>query len=278
MGRLVLVATPIGNLGDLPPRAVAELAGADAIVCEDTRRTRTLLAHAGVKGPRRLVANEHTEAATADHVGELLAGGATVAVVTDAGTPGISDPGERLVRAAIAGGHDVTMVPGPSAALAALVTSGQSTSRFAVEGFLPRRGPERRQRIDEVARDPRTVVLFEAPHRLARTLTDLVAACGRERPVTLARELTKLHEEVWRGSLAAAVARVEEQEPRGEHVIVLGGAPPPTPATAADVEAALAARRAAGVDRKTAVSEVARELGVAKRAVYDASLRLYPAR
>ena len=278
MGRLVLVATPIGNLGDLPPRAVAELAGADAIVCEDTRRTRGLLTHAGVRGPRLLVANEHTEAEAAEHVGELLAAGATVAVVTDAGTPGISDPGERLVRAAIAGGHDVTLVPGPSAALAALVTSGLPTSRFAVEGFLPRRGPERRQRVDEVAREARTVVLFEAPHRLTRTLSDLVAACGPERPVALAREITKLHEEIWRGSLAAAVARVEEQEPRGEHVIVLGGAPPPAPATVADVDAALAARRAAGVDRKTAVSEVARELGVAKRAVYDAALRLYPAR
>jgi 16S rRNA (cytidine1402-2'-O)-methyltransferase len=278
MGRLVLVATPIGNLGDLSPRAVAELAGADAVVCEDTRRTRTLLAHAGVKGSRLLVANEHTEAATADEVGGLLASGATVAVVTDAGTPGVSDPGERLVRAAIAGGHDVTSVPGPSAVVAALVTSGLPTARFVVEGFLPRRGPERRERIGEVARDTRTIVLFEAPHRLARTLGDLATACGAERPVAVARELTKLHEEVWRGSLAAAVARVGAQEPRGEHVIVLGGAPPPAPATIADVDAALAARRAAGVDRKTAVSEVARELGVAKRAVYDAALRLYPAR
>jgi 16S rRNA (cytidine1402-2'-O)-methyltransferase len=278
MGRLVVISTPIGNLGDLSPRAVAELAGADVIVCEDTRRTRTLLTHAGVKGPRRIVANEHTEAAAAAHVADLLAEGATVALVTDAGTPGVSDPGERLVRAAIAGGHDVTAVPGPSAALAALVSSGLPVDRFVVEGFLPRRGPERRSRIDEVAREPRTVVLFEAPHRLARTLADLTASCGPQRPVVLARELTKLHEEVWRGTLGEAVARVAAQEPRGEYVVVLGGAPPPEPATLADVDAALVARRAAGIDRKTAVSEVAYELRVPKRAVYDAALRLYPAR
>jgi 16S rRNA (cytidine1402-2'-O)-methyltransferase len=275
---LVLVATPIGNLGDLAPRAVEALAGADVIVCEDTRRTRTLLMHAGVRGPRRIVANEHTEAATAAHVAELLAGGATVAVVTDAGTPGISDPGERLVRAAIDGQHDVTVVPGPSAALAALAGSGLPTDRFVMEGFLPRRGADRRERLAEIAQEWRTTVLFEAPHRLARTLADLAAACGHERPVVLARELTKLHEEWWRGTLGGALAHVEVQGPRGEYVVVLGGAPTPEPPTTADVVAALEARLTAGVDRKTAVSEVAQELGVPKRAVYDAALRLYPAR
>jgi 16S rRNA (cytidine1402-2'-O)-methyltransferase len=278
MGRLVVVATPIGNLGDLTPRAVAELTSADAIACEDTRRTRKLLSHAGVRGPRRIIANEHTEAAAAEQVAELLAAGATVAVVTDAGTPGVSDPGERLVRAAIAGGHLVTVVPGPSAVLAALVASGLPTDRFVVEGFLPRRGPERQRRIAQVAAEPRTVVLFEAPHRLGRTLEDLAKQCGAGRPVVLARELTKLHEEFWRGTLGDATRRVAANEPRGEYVVVLAGATPPDPPTADDVDAALAAKREAGVDRKTAVDEVARELGVRKRAIYDAALRLYPAR
>jgi 16S rRNA (cytidine1402-2'-O)-methyltransferase len=278
VGRLVLVATPIGNLGDLAPRAVDELAGADVIVCEDTRRTRQLLTHAGVRGPRRIVANEHTEAAAAAQVVELLATGATVAVVTDAGTPGVSDPGERLVRAAIAAGHDVSAVPGPSAALAALVASGLPTDRFVVEGFLPRRGPARAGRLDEIAGERRTTVLFEAPHRLAATLADLSAVCGADRTVVLARELTKVHEELWRGRLGEALDHVARQEPRGEHVVVLAGAPPPAPATAADIDAALQAKRAARVDRKTAVSEVARELGAPRRAVYDAALRLYPGR
>ena len=188
-GRLVLVATPIGHLGDLSPRATAALADAAAVVCEDTRRTGRLLVHAGVSGKRLLVANEHTEASCAAQVRELLDGGATVAVVTDAGTPGISDPGERLVRAAIDGGHVVEAVPGASALLAALVVSGLPTDRFVMEGFLPRQGRDRTDRIAEVAREPRTVVLYEAPHRLARTLADLADACGPDRPVAVAREL-----------------------------------------------------------------------------------------
>jgi 16S rRNA (cytidine1402-2'-O)-methyltransferase len=272
-GRLVLVATPIGNLGDLAPRAVEALRTAGAIVCEDTRRTGRLLQHAGISGARLLVANEHTEAACAQEVAALLARGTTVAVVTDAGTPGISDPGERLVRAAVAGGHAVEAVPGPSAALHALVVSGLPAARFVVEGFLPRRGPERRARLAEVGTETRTIVLFEAPHRLGRTLADLQEVCGPDRAVVVARELTKLHEEVWRGSIAEAVARAAAREPRGEHVVVVAGAPPVT-AGIADVEAALAACLAAGMDRRAAVAEVARDLGVAKRTVYDAALRL----
>ena len=200
-GRLVLVATPIGNLADLSPHAVAALAEADAIVCEDTRRTGRLLQHAGVTSRRLLVANEHTEAACAAEVAQLLGRGATIAVVTDAGTPGIADPGERLVRAALAGGHQVSVVPGAAAAVAALVVSGLPAERWAMEGFLPRAGRERAERVAAVAAEPRTVVLYEAPHRVARTVADLAAACGPERPVVLARELTKLHEEVWRGTL-----------------------------------------------------------------------------
>jgi 16S rRNA (cytidine1402-2'-O)-methyltransferase len=273
-GTLVLVATPIGNLGDLSPRAVETLAGADAIVCEDTRRTRRLLQHAGVAASRLLVANDHTEASCAAEVGRLLDSGALVAVVTDAGTPGISDPGERLVRAALEGGHTVSVVPGPVAAVAALVASGLPTSRWVMEGFLPRSGKERKERVAAVAREARTVVLYEAPHRLARTLDDLAGACGGQREVALARELTKLYEETWRGDLDSARQHVAEVEPRGEYVIVLAGAPAPERPDDESVEKALRARLAAGDDRRQAVATVATELGVPKRIVYDASLRV----
>jgi len=273
-GRLVLVATPIGNLGDLSPRAVDALAGADVIVCEDTRRTGRLLQHAGVTARRLIVANEHTEARAAGDVIRLLGEGRTVAVVTDAGTPGVSDPGERLVTAAVAGGHDVEAVPGPSAALAALVVSGLPTDRFVVEGFLPRSGAARRERLAALRTERRTIVLYEAPHRLARTLADLVQTVGPDRPVALARELTKLHEDVWRGSLGGAREHVTADEPRGEFVVVLGGAPPPAPATTADVVEALQATMAAGVDQKTAITEVAAALDVPRRVVYAAAIRL----
>ena len=199
-GRLVLVGTPIGNLGDLSPRAVEALTSADTIACEDTRRTRALLAHLGVPGGRRLLAvHDHNEAAAVRDVVDRLDEGERLVVVTDAGMPGISDPGERLVAAAAAAGHRVEVVPGPSALLAALVVSGLSTSRFVFEGFLPRKGSTRAQRLAELAGEARTVILFEAPHRVRQTVTDLAAAAGGLRRVVLVRELTKLHEEVWRG-------------------------------------------------------------------------------
>ena len=275
-GRLVLVATPIGNLADLSPRAVEALRAAGAIACEDTRRTGRLLQHAGVPAPRLIVANEHTEVGAAAEITRLLDAGVTVAVVTDAGTPGVSDPGERLVGAAVAAGHVVEAIPGPSAALAALVVSGLPTGRFVVEGFLPRAGSGRRRRLAELAGERRTVVLYEAPHRLARTLSDLVVVHGPERAVTISRELTKLHEETWRGTLGDAVERVAAVEPRGEHVIVVAGAPDAPPATADDVRAALDAALAGGLDRKAAVAAVAAALGVPKRIVYDESLRRRP--
>jgi 16S rRNA (cytidine1402-2'-O)-methyltransferase len=265
---LVVVATPIGNLGDLAPRAVEALAQADAVVCEDTRRTGRLMEHAGVPRRRLIVANEHREAAAAEEVRRLLDQGATVAVVTDAGTPGIADPGERLVRAAIGGGHDVEVVPGPTAAIAALVVSGLPTARFVMEGFLPRKGRDRTERLRDLASERRTVVLFEAPHRLARTLTDLAAALGGDRRIAVARELTKLHEEVWRGTLAEAVARAAATEPRGEFVLVVAGAPAPATSSDEEVLDALAARHEAGEDRRTAIEQVAAALGVPKRRVY----------
>ncbi|MGH9183009.1 MAG: 16S rRNA (cytidine(1402)-2'-O)-methyltransferase [Acidimicrobiales bacterium] len=267
-GTLVLVATPIGNLDDLAPRAVRTLAEADVVVCEDTRRTGRLLAATGVTPRRLLSAHDHNEAARVGTVLGHLRAGETVAVVVDAGLPGISDPGERLVRAAVAEGVEVVVVPGPSAALAALVASGLPTGRFVFEGFLPRRGSARARRLAALAAEPRTVVLYEAPHRLATTLADLASALGGGRRVALCRELTKLHEEVWRGTLAAGAERAAAGEPRGEHVVVVEGAPPEPPAGDEELSAAVAERVAAGRSVRDAVAAVAADYGVARRRVY----------
>jgi 16S rRNA (cytidine1402-2'-O)-methyltransferase len=263
-----LVATPIGNLGDLSPRAAAELRDADAICCEDSRRTGKLLELAGVarKAPL-LVVNDHTEASRIGDVLARLARGERVVVVSDAGTPGISDPGERLVRATAAAGHRVEVVPGPSAAIAALVASGLPAGRFVFEGFLPRKGSGRTARLAALAREERTAILYEAPHRVARTLADLRDACGAERQVVVARELTKVHEEVWRGRLTGA-CEWAEGEPKGEIVIILDGAPPAEAATDDDVVAALRDALATGMSTKDAVADVARSLGVPRRHVY----------
>lgn len=273
-GALVLVATPIGNLGDLSPRAVEALAAADVVACEDTRRTGRLLEHAGVRAPRLLVVNDHTEPAQVRTVLDLLDEGKRVAVVSDAGTPGISDPGERLVAAATNAGHAVEVVPGPSAAIAALVASGLATGRFCFEGFLPRKGSGRTDRLAALAPEPRTMVLYEAPHRLARTLADLAAALGPSRRVTLARELTKLHEELWRGSLDGAVEWAEADPPRGEFVIVVAGAPTPAPADDDAVIEALRAELAAGASKRDAAAIVAAALGVPKRRAYTLAVEL----
>jgi len=263
---LVLVATPIGNLGDLSPRAVEALAAAELICCEDTRRTRRLLSYAGIKGARLAIANEHTERARVAEMIDVLAGGGDVAVVTDAGTPGISDPGERLVRAALDAGFEVTTTPGPTAVAAALAVSGLSTARFAFEGFLPRTGRARADRLAELAVERRTIVLYEAPHRVARTLTDLTDALGADRAVTVARELTKLHETVVRGRLGD----VAIGEPRGEYVLVISGAPADGAVPDDDaIRAALRDERRAGASTKDAATAVARRLGVARRVAYD---------
>lgn len=270
-GALVLVATPIGNLGDLSPRAAAELARADVVCCEDTRRTGRLLQHAGVTARRLLTVNDHTEAARIREVLVLLARGERVAVVTDAGTPGISDPGERLVRAVSEAGFAVEVVPGPSALVAGLVASGLPTGRFVFEGFLPRKGSNRAERLDALVGEARTIVIYEAPHRVARTLADLAGALGGSRRVAVGRELTKLHEEVWRGTLDEAVAWAGVQ-PRGELVLVVDGAPP-TEADEADLQEAVRKLLALGAPVREAAQEVAHRFGVPKRRVYELALK-----
>ena len=273
-GRLVLVATPIGNLGDLPPRAVEALRSCALICCEDTRHSGKLLSHAGVSGVRLAIANEHTEDARRTEVLDLLAAGHDVAVITDAGTPGISDPGMRLVRAVIDAGATVTAVPGPAAFVVALTMSGFDTGRFVFDGFLPRSGRERSARLAELADEHRTVALYEAPHRVRRTVHDLLGECGGDRRIALARELTKLHEEVWRGTLAQAEEFLAEIEPRGEYVIVVEGAPPPAEADDAAITAALERELSTGVDRRTAIGRVTAATGASKRRVYDLALQL----
>lgn len=227
-GRLVVVATPIGNLGDLSPRAAAALGEADYIYCEDTRRALKLLSYLGVSGPRLVAHHRFNEAATLPAALERLGAGNKVVLVSDAGTPLVSDPGARLVRAAIDGGFEVEAVPGPSALLVALVVSGLATDRWCFEGFVPAKGRRRAERLAAIAAETeRAVVVFEAPHRLARLLADLEGACGPARPVAVCRELTKLYEETWRGQLGEALERTRQRPPKGEHVVVVG---PPAPA------------------------------------------------
>ena len=278
-GALVLVGTPIGNLGDLSPRAVEALQDADVIAAEDTRRTRALLTHAGVPAGRRLRAvHAHNERRLAATIVAEVRGGARVAYVTDAGMPGISDPGERLVRACVDAGLAVEVVPGPSALLTGLVLSGLATQRFAFEGFLPRKGKARAERLAAIASESRTVVLFESPVRIVDTLGDLAEACGGGREVAVARELTKRFEEVWRGTLGEAVADPQAVGTRGELVVVVAPAPAAAPVGEAGLEAAVDAALDDGLSARDAAVRVAADLSVPKRRAYDAATRRSRAR
>ncbi|MCY4257350.1 MAG: 16S rRNA (cytidine(1402)-2'-O)-methyltransferase [bacterium] len=271
-GRLVLVATPIGNLGDLSPRATQALADADLVACEDTRRTGKLLAHAGVVAAGLKVVNEHTEPTAAQEIASMVAADKQVVLVTDAGTPAISDPGARVVTAVLEAGGAVEAVPGPSAVLAALVVSGLPTARFCFEGFLPRKGRSRSERLEALSTEPRTMVLYEAPHRLLRTLEELADVMGTARQVAVVREQTKLYEEVWRGVLGDAVMWAKATSPRGEYVLVLRGCDAPPAPSERQIRAALDAELSNGLSRRDAAFAVAAELGVSRRVAYRLSL------
>ena len=270
-GRLVLVATPIGNLGDLSDRARRVLEDADTIYCEDTRRTRILLSAVGIPAGGRLrTLNDHTESEATPEVLARVVAGEDVALVSDAGTPGVSDPGTRVVAAAAAAGLEVTMAPGPSAPVMALVLSGLPTDRCVIEGFVPRRAGDRARRIEEWRRERRTIVALESPVRLATTLEE-IARVDPTRRAAVCRELTKTYEEVVRGTLADACAWAD-REVLGEVTIVVSGRPAAV-AEALNPEhyvAEVEARVAAGTDRREAVAEVAKALGVPRREVYDA--------
>ena len=270
-GRLVLVATPIGNLGDLSPRASEELAAADLVACEDTRRTGRLLQHVGISGSDLLRLDQHTEERSAAVVVDRIGRGETVALVSDAGMPGISDPGERVVRRVVEAGHPVVVVPGPSAPVAAVSASGLATDRWCMEGFLPRKGSARSDRLAELAVEERTMVLFESANRLAATLHDLVGMLGPDRRAMVAREMTKLHEEFVRGTLAELAGRFDEP-PKGEVVLVLEGAPPPAEVGDERIRVVLEEAQAGGASTRDAADEAARRLGVSRRRAYRLAL------
>ncbi len=269
-GVLVLAATPIGQVGDAPPRLASELTGADVIAAEDTRRFKRLTSDLGLTISARIVSYfEGNEAARTPVLLEALLAGQRVVLVTDAGMPSVSDPGYRLVAAAVEHEIVVTAVPGPSAVLAALAVSGLPVDRFCFEGFLPRKAGERARRLTALAAEERTMVFFEAPHRTEAALTAMAEAFGDDRAAAVCRELTKTHEEVRRGPLADLVAWAA-QGVRGEVTVVVSGATPQSAANDPDsLRAAVAAKEAAGTSRKDAIVEAAREAGVPKREVYN---------
>jgi 16S rRNA (cytidine1402-2'-O)-methyltransferase len=269
----VLAATPIGDIADASPRLVTELTNADVIAAEDTRRLRRLLERLGVQTDAPILSYfEGNEARRTGELLRLLEQGARVVVVSDAGMPSVSDPGYRLVAAAVARGFRVTAVPGPSAVLTALAVSGLPVDRFCFEGFLPRKTSERLRRLAELAAEPRTMIFFEAPHRTAATLSAMAEAFGPDRSGAVCRELTKTYEEVRRGSLQE-LADWAGSEVRGEVTLVIGGAPRPT----ADLESAAQEAvelAASGMKLKAAVAQVAQQEGVAKNALYDVALKI----
>jgi 16S rRNA (cytidine1402-2'-O)-methyltransferase len=270
-GRLYVVATPIGNLADVTLRAIRVLGEVDVIAAEDTRTTRKLLAHHGIRTP--LVSyHEHNETVRTPELLERMRGGETVALVSEAGTPSISDPGYRLIHEAIGAGVSVEPIPGASALLAAIVVSGLPSDAFVFEGFLPRRRSERRRRLENLASEGRTLVFFEAPHRLDHALTDLLEVLG-DRKVALCRELTKLHEEVRRGALSELVAALRRAPVKGEIVLVVEGAQAQGGVDLDGAADEAMARISAGETARDATRDVATERGVPRRALYDRVLQ-----
>ena len=272
-GTLYLVATPIGNLQDLSPRAAAVLGGADFIAAEDTRVTMKLLRHLGLKKPM-VSYHEHNRAAAGQAVLDRLLAGEDCALVTDAGTPAISDPGEDIVRLCAENGVAVQAIPGCCALISALAVSGLPTGRFVFEGFLPVNRAERRERLQGLLGEERTILFYEAPHRLRATLADLLEAFG-DRRAALCRELTKLHEDVMRTTLSQAAAWYEANEPRGEYVLVLAGGERAAE-NAVDLSQGVAMvleRRERGERMKDAVRQVAADTGLSRNELYDAALQ-----
>ncbi len=271
---LYLVATPIGNLADLSERAKKVLSEVDFIAAEDTRNSQKLLSAFGIKKPM-ISYHEHNRASRGEEIVARLGAGESCALITDAGTPAISDPGEDIVRLCIERGLRVTSLPGCSAGITALTLSGMSTRYFAFEGFLPTRAKERRERLSLLSGESRTTVLYEAPHRLRSTLSDMAESLGGERRVALCRELTKLNEEVLRMTLGEALTYYSEREPRGEYVIVLEGATPKEDNALSELSVAEHIRHYTeqGLSEKEAIRAAARDRGVPKNVVYNEFVR-----
>ena len=271
-GKLYVVGTPIGNLGDLSPRAVETLERCDFIAAEDTRVTVKLLNHLGLKKPM-VSYHEHNKAAAGPAILSRLLAGESCALATDAGTPAISDPGENLVALCAESGVAVQAVPGCCALISALAVSGLPSGRFVFEGFLPVNKAQRRERLQGLLGEERTLIFYEAPHRLRATLDDLLSAFG-DRRAALCRELTKLHEDIMRTTLAQAAEWYKEKEPRGEYVLVLAGAErrEESAVTLAQGVALVLERRARGERMKDAVRQVAADTGLSRNELYDAAL------
>ncbi len=274
-GRLTLVGTPIGNLEDLSPRAKRALSELTVIACEDTRRTGKLLAHIGATGKKLLVANEHTESAVAKQIIDYLQNAVGVALVSDAGMPSVSDPGRNIVSAVIEAGFGVDVVPGPTAVSTALVVSGFDTDRFVFEGFLPRKGMERQARLEQLLSETRTAVIYESPNRLAKSLGEMAKTLGPDRKVFVGRELTKMYQQLWRGTLAAGAEFWTTHPPKGEIVIVLDGVPAERARlTDVAITEALVNELEAGKSKRDAVAEVVAMTGESKRRIYSLALEL----
>ena len=269
-GTLYLVPTPIGNLGDISQRMADTLSGADFIAAEDTRVTVKLLNHLGIKKPM-VPYHRHNCQDMGGVVADRLLAGENCALVTDAGTPAISDPGEELVARCVQLDIPVVSIPGPCALVTALAVSGQPTGRFTFEGFLPMNKKNRRARLEQLRGEERTLIFYEAPHKLAATLRDLADTLGPDRPVSLCRELTKLHEEVVRTTLGAAAERYRDEPPRGEFVLVVRGAEPreEAPADLEDGLLLVERLREEGLSLRDAVKRAAKELGLSRNELYD---------
>ena len=269
-GTLYLVPTPIGNLGDISPRMADTMAQADFIAAEDTRVSLKLLNHLGIKKPMVSYHRHNVESGGQAVISRLMAG-ENCALVTDAGMPGISDPGEELVVECAALGIDVVVIPGPCALVAALAASGQPTGRFTFEGFLPMNKKNRKAHLDSLRKEERTMIFYEAPHKLCATLEDMAKTFGEERPISLCRELSKLHEEIIRTTLGEAIAYYEERQPKGEFVLVVRGAEPEEEKelTVEDGLAVVMRLREEGMSLKDAVKQVAKDLGLPKNQLYD---------
>ena len=273
-GMLYLVPTPIGNLGDISQRCRETLENADFIAAEDTRVTLKLLNHLGIK--KSLVSYyEHNKAFKGDKIVDRILAGETCALVSDAGSPAISDPGEDLVKQCAAAGIPVCAIPGPCAAITALSISAQSTGRFCFEGFLSTAKKSRREHLESLKNEHRTMIFYEAPHKLLATLADMAEVFGGDRSISLCRELTKLHEEVVRTTLSEAVAKYTEAPPKGEFVLVVAGAPAEKKEAPSETDAAarVAQLLRQGLSRKDAVKQTAAELGLPKNIVYDIALK-----
>ena len=272
-GMLYLVPTPIGNLGDISLRCRQTLEEADFIAAEDTRVTLKLLNHLGIK--KSLVSYfEHNKTQKGDWIVERILAGETCALVSDAGSPAISDPGEELVKQCAAAGITVCAIPGPCAVITALSISGQATGRFCFEGFLSTAKKSRREHLEALIGEQRTMIFYEAPHKLPATLADMAEVFGADRPISLCRELTKLHEEVVRTTLGGAIDLYNAQSPKGEFVLVVAGCTPEEKpaATAEDAVARVEALVAEGLSRKDAIKQAAKELDLPKNVVYDAAM------